>query len=128
MDTPTNTGFGAATGTTGNTSPGTSRASEFCAHCGQPIGGGNRGLEQFLMKVGITDDMIDGLKNSFQNVDIEEYLNTAREYLRNAGDKVKPAADKAKSFTKENPGKVAAGVAVLAVGTGLLISALNKDK
>ncbi|HEX6177881.1 MAG TPA: hypothetical protein VF057_05945 [Thermoanaerobaculia bacterium] len=128
MDTPTTTGFGAATGTTGSTTPGTSTASELCAHCGQPIGGGNRGLEQFLAKVGITDEMIDGLKNSFQNVDIEEYLNTARDYLRNAGDKVKPAAEKAKTFSKENPGKVAAGVAVLAVGTGLLISALNKDK
>ncbi len=46
--------------------------------------------------------------------------NTARDYLRDS-------SDKAKSFAKENPGKVAAGVAVLAVGAGLLISALKKD-
>jgi hypothetical protein len=55
-----------------------------------------------------------------QNVDVEEYLNTARDYLRTGG-------DKAKSFAKENPGKVAAGVAVLAVGAGLLLSALKRD-
>jgi hypothetical protein len=55
-----------------------------------------------------------------QNVDVEEYLNTARDYLKSNG-------EKAKSFAKENPGKVAAGVAVLAVGAGLLISALNRD-
>jgi len=80
----------------------------------------NRSLEQFLGRIGITDDMISNLKTSMQNVDVEEYLNTARDYLRSGG-------DKAKSFAKENPGKVAAGVAVLAVGAGLLINALNRD-
>jgi hypothetical protein len=128
MDTPTNTGFGATSAGTGTTStPGTATASEMCAHCGQPIGA-NRGLEQFLAKIGVTDEMINNLKGSLQNVDLEEYLNIAREYLRTAGDKVKPGVEKAKTYTKENPGKVAAGVAVLAVGTGLLISALNRDK
>ena len=33
--------------------------------------------------------MITDLKSSMQNVDIEEYLNTARDYLKTAGDKVK---------------------------------------
>ena len=56
-----------------------------------------------------------------QNVDVDEYLNTAREYVRSGG-------EKAKNFAKDNPGKVAAGVAVLAVGAGLLLSALRKDK
>jgi hypothetical protein len=51
---------------------------------------------------------------------MEQYLNTAREYLQGGG-------TKAKEFAKENPGKVAAGVAVLAVGAGLLINALKKD-
>jgi hypothetical protein len=88
-----------------------------CPHCGQPL---NRGLEQFLGKLGISDDMIDNLRSSIQNVDVEEYLNTARAYLRNG-------SDKARSFAKENPGKVVAGVAVLAVGAGLLINALRRD-
>jgi hypothetical protein len=104
--------------------PGVTTASETCAHCGQPLGG-NRGVEDFLAKVGITPDMINDLKSSMQNVDVEEYLNTAREYLRSAGDKVKTGGDKAKVYTKENPGKVAAGVAILAVGAGLLINAIN---
>jgi hypothetical protein len=89
-----------------------------CPTCGQAT---NRGLEQFLGRLGITEDMLSNLKSSFQNVDVDEYLNTARDYLKSGG-------TKASSFAKENPGKVAAGAAVLAVGAGLLIAALNKDK
>jgi hypothetical protein len=93
-----------------------------CAHCGTPLNasGADHGLEQFLGKVGISDDMINNLKTQFQNVDVDQYLNTAREFLKGNG-------GKAKEFAKENPGKIAAGVAVLAVGAGLLISAMNKD-
>ena len=127
QDTRTNSGFGAATGTTGTAAPGTTTASEVCAHCGQPLGG-TRGLEQFLAKIGITNEMIDDLKTSMQNVDVEEYLNTAREYLKTAGDRVKSGSEKAKVYTKEHPGKVAAGVAVLAVGAGLLINAMSKER
>ena len=110
MDTPNVTGFSVPKGSDSN-------VGGICASCGQPM---HRGLEQFLGKLGISDDMISNLKNQMQNVDVEEYLNTAREYLKTGG-------DKAKSYAKENPGKVAAGVAVLAVGAGLLISALNKE-
>ena len=115
MDTPMgNSGFG---NTSASDISRTSSGKDVCPTCGQPT---NRGLEQFLGKLGISDDMINNLKNSFQNVDVEEYLNTARSYLKDSG-------TKATTFAKENPGKVAAGVAVLAVGAGLLISALNKD-
>src|SRR6476661_7623128 len=107
--TPAKTGFGAAT------------SSEVCAHCGQTIGQ-NAGLEQFLGRIGISEDMINNLKTQMQNVDVEEYLNTAREYLKTASDKVKDGSDKATRFAKDNPGRVAAGVAVLAVGAGLLIN------
>jgi hypothetical protein len=119
--------FTPATGST--TNPGVTAATEHetCAHCGQPIGG-NRGVEQFLSKIGITNDMIDDLKSSMQNVDIEEYLNTARDYLKTAQNKVKTGSEKAKVYSKEHPGKVAAGVAILAVGAGLLINAINKDR
>ena len=92
-----------------------------CAHCGQPLDAvTNRGLEQFLGRLGISDEMVNNLKTQFQNVDVEQYLNTAREYLQGS-------TTKAKEFAKENPGKVVAGVAVLAVGAALLISALNRD-
>ena len=115
MDTPIRTGFGETKASESNVTP-ISDASN-CPHCGQPL---NRSLEQFLGMLGISDDMINNIKSSMQNVDVEEYLNTAREYLRSGG-------DKAKSFAKENPGKVAAGVAVLAVGAGLLLGALRRD-
>ena len=91
-----------------------------CPTCGVTHGGPNRGLDQFLGRLGISEEMVSNLKTSMQNVDVEEYLTTARDYL-------KSSSAKAKTFTKENPGKVAAGVAVLAVGAGLLISALNRD-
>ena len=109
------TGFTSATDS--GTPTGTSAA--VCPTCGQPTGM-NRGLEQFLGKRGISDEMINNLKSSMQNVDVEEYLNTARDYL-------KSGTNKATTFAKENPGKVAAGAAVLAIGAGLLISALNRE-
>ena len=127
QDTPMNSGFGIGSnsdfGSTGNTGAGfgATSASDTGAIC--PTCGHNRnaqGLEQFLGKLGISDDMVNNLKTSMQNVDIEEYLNTARDFL-------KGGSDKATSYAKENPGKVAAGVAVLAVGAGLLISAMNRD-
>jgi hypothetical protein len=118
MDTPMS-GTGPTGMTSSETTPQRSTGTGTCPHCGQSLGG-NRGMEQFLGKLGISDEMVDNLRTQMQNVDVEEYLNTARDYLKNSG-------EKAKSFTKENPGKVAAGVAVLAVGAGLLISALNRD-
>ena len=144
-----NSGFGSGTGTTGNTGstgvttgPGnsgtgsvggtdfsTSASSGFgtqsatdeaiCPTCGQSKSGS--GLEQFLGRLGITDDMINNLKGQFQNVDIDEYLNTARTYL-------KDGSAKAGTFAKENPGKVAAGVAALALGAGLIFAATHRDK
>jgi hypothetical protein len=113
------TGSGAGMGSGMGSGTGLSTGSGVCATCGQSLGS-SRGLEQFLGKLGISEEMINNLRTQMQNVDVEEYLNTARDY-------VKSSSEKAKSFTKENPGKVAAGVAVLAVGAGLLISALNRD-
>ena len=107
-----------------NTGIGTTTGSEVCAHCGQPLNQ-NRGLEQFLGRLGISEEMIGNLKSQMQNVDIEQYLDQARDYLRMANDKVRPATEKAQRFAKENPGKIAAGVAVLAVGAGLLINSLR---
>ena len=125
QDNPTN-GFNSGSGSdTGSSSSlGTTSSSEIetCGHCGSSLSKEqNNGIEQFLGKIGISEEMITNLKSSMQNIDVEEYLNTAREYLKTTG-------NKATTFTKENPGKIAAGVAVLAVGAGLLISALGKDE
>lgn len=88
-----------------------------CPTCGRSNSGG---LEQFLSRLGITSDMMNNLKGQFENVDIDEYLNTARSYL-------KDGSNKASSYAKENPGKVAAGVAALALGAGLIYAATNRD-
>jgi hypothetical protein len=120
----------AGSGTTLNTGGTGSMAgghSATCDSCGRPIGE-NRGIETFLARIGINEEMINNLKSSFQNVDIEEYLNTARSYMKDSGNFLKDRSAKAGSYAKENPGKVAAGVAALAVGAGLLINAIgNRD-
>jgi hypothetical protein len=113
-------GTGSPYGVTSATDSGTGAGSEasLCPHCGQSLNRG--GLDQFLGRLGITEEMIGNLKTQFQNVDLDEYLNTAREYL-------KDSSGKAQTFAKENPGKVAAGVAALALGAGLIYAA-TKDK
>jgi len=122
QDTPMSTGFGTTSGTdfgassgtgAGAGTTGTSTDSGVCASCGQSLTRG--GLEQFLGRLGITDEMINNLKSQFQDVDIDEYLNTARDYL-------KSGSDKATTYAKENPGKVAAGLAALALGAGMLFA------
>lgn len=119
------------TGNFGATTPiGTSSATDngTCAHCGGSLSGQNRGLEEFLGRIGISEEMVSNLKASMQNIDVEEYLNTARDYLKGASSKIKDGSNRATQFTKDNPGKVAAGVAALAVGAGLLLNALSKDR
>jgi hypothetical protein len=110
-------GTGSPFGVTNATDSGTNSTSDACPHCGQSLN--HSGLEQFLGRLGITEDMITNLKTQFQNVEIDEYLNTAREYL-------KDSSGKATTYAKENPGKVAAGVAALAFGAGLIYAATNK--
>lgn len=110
--------FGATdTGTSGfNVASATDAAT--CPTCGRSA---SSGLEHFLGRLGITEEMIGNLKGQFQNVDIDDYLNTARSYL-------KDGSGKATAYAKDNPGKVAAGVAALALGAGLLYAAVNRDK
>ena len=98
----------------------TASEAQYCTHCGHALTE-SKGLEQFLGRLGISGDMFNNLKGQFQNVDIDEYLNTAREYLKGSSTKVT-------SYTKENPAKVAAGVAALALGAGLIYAAVNRDK
>jgi hypothetical protein len=120
----TGSGTGSSFGVTSATDrggAGTGSATDLCPHCGQSLKGSGGGLEQFLGRLGITEDMITNLKTQFQNVEIDEYLNTARDYL-------KDSSGKASTYAKENPGKVAAGVAALALGAGLIYAATNRDK
>ena len=119
--TDSGSSYGSGTGAGfGNANTGANAGTGICASCGQPVGG-SRGLEQFLGKLGISEEMINNLRSSVQNIDFEEYLNTARDYL-------KSGTNKATEFAKENPGKVAAGAAALAIGAGLLIASLNRDR
>lgn len=114
------TGGGTDFSTSGGYNASSGTDSGICPHCGQSTNKGG-GLEQFLGRLGITEDMIGNLKGQFQNVDIDEYLNTARDFL-------KDGSSKAGNYAKENPGKVAAGVAALALGAGLIYAAVNRDK
>jgi len=114
------TSFGSGTSSSGGFGVTKASETETCAHCGQSLNKSG-GLEQVLGRLGINEDMINNLKSQFQNVDIDEYLNTARDYLKDSG-------GKAQSYAKENPGKVAAGVAALALGAGLIYAAVNRGE
>lgn len=105
-------GLSGETGTHGATDA----PDQFCTHCGHSLGE-SKGIEQFLGRLGISGEMFSNMKN----VDLDEYLNTAREYLKGGTTKVT-------TYTKENPAKVAAGVAALALGAGLIYAAVNRDK
>jgi len=119
MDENPSPGWSTDTATRGGFNTSSATDSGICPTCGQST---NRaGLEQFLGRLGITEEMINNLKTQFQDVDIDEYLNTARDYLKDTG-------NKAQTYAKENPGKVAAGVAALALGAGLIYAAVNRDK
>lgn len=90
-----------------------------CPACGQKQS--HTGLEVFLGRLGITDEMVSNLRSEFQNVDIDEYLNTARHYLHDS-------TNRATSYAREHPTRVVAGVATLALGAGLLYAALSRDE
>src|SRR5579864_4862549 len=102
MDTPMSSGYGESSAREGGASIGISP-----------------GLEQLLRKLGISETMIENIRTSLQDVKFEEYLDDARNLLREN-------TEKAKDFARENPGKIAAGAVLLAVGLGLLISASKK--
>ncbi len=119
QDTPMN-GFGTSTSTDRGPGPTSSPRSTpgVCPTCGH-VETVNSGLEQFLGRLGISDDMIEELKTSFQKVDLDEYLDTARDYLNES-------REKASMFARENPRKVVAGVAIVSLGVGLLLRALSR--
>lgn len=83
----------------------------ICPQCGHALK--STGLEEFLGRLGISEEMLSNLKGQIQNLDTDEYLNTAREYLKQSGDDVQ-------LYMKENPAKVAVGVAALAFGAGMV--------
>lgn len=110
-ENPPVAGYGTDTGMVGPAggwSSGTGGGSDTCPTCGRSSSGGGE-LEQFLGRLGVTPEMLDNLKGQFQNIDIDEYLTTAREYLKDGS-----------RYAKENPGNVAAGIVALALGAGLL--------
>jgi hypothetical protein len=90
---------------------------EVCPQCGRPLKGA--GLEEFLGRFGITDEVLSNVSGQLENVGIEEYLNTARECL-------KQSVDNVRLYVKENPAKAAVAVAVLALGASLVWSSAQQ--
>src|SRR5258708_29603045 len=103
QDTPMN-GFGTSTSTDRGPGPTSSPRStpSVCPTCGH-VETVNSGLEQFLGRLGISDDMIEELKTSFQKVDLDEYLDTAPDYLNEP-------REKASMLAMQNPRKAVTGV------------------
>jgi hypothetical protein len=71
-------------------------------------------------KLGITDEVLATVRSHFEHVGVDQCLADAHQYLKTSGGKVT-------TYAKEHPARIAAGVATLAIGAGLLYAALRDE-
>lgn len=92
---------------------------ERCDSCGQTLNQ-SEGVEALLAKIGLNEQMLTKVREALGDLDLEEQLRSVKTYLSDS-------TGKAKDYAKANPGKVAGGIAALAIGAGLLVNSL-RDK
>lgn len=85
--------------------------------------GMSAGVLSLLERFGVTESQLSAVRDTLKNVNLEESLDKAKE-------QVSESMTKARDYARQNPGAVAAGLAVLVIGAGLLAGAAmrNKDK
>jgi hypothetical protein len=74
-----------------------------------------------LEKMGVQQDQINTVKEALQNANIDESLEKAKE-------QVTETFGKARDYAKQNPKAVIAGLAVVAIGAGLITAAAKRNK
>lgn len=79
------------------------------------------GIVSVLEKFGVGESQINAVRDTLKNVNIDQQLDRAKE-------QVTDSLNKARVYAKQNPGAVLAGVAVLAIGAGLLAASVKKDR
>lgn len=94
-----------------------SDTNQRCESCGQSLNQ-SEGVEALLARIGISEQMLTKVREALSDIDLEEQLRSVKTYLNDS-------TGKAKDFAKANPGKVAGGIAALAIGAGLLVNSLR---
>jgi hypothetical protein len=77
------------------------------------------GIVTLLEKFGVNESQISSVRESLEKANVDQALDKARE-------QVNDAVGKARTYAKQNPGAVLAGIAVLVVGAGLIAGAALK--
>lgn len=84
--------------------------------------GDTKSFERVLKDLGIPDSTVEKMRESIENLDLENYFNQAKDYL-------KDATAKAKTIAKDNKAIVAGALAVVTIGAGVLLAiSRGKDK
>ena len=83
---------------------------------GQGGAGVSAGILSLLEKFGVNEAQISSVRETLEKANVDQALDKARE-------QVNDAVGKAKTYAKQNPGAVLAGIAVLVVGAGLIAGA-----
>jgi hypothetical protein len=118
------------TGATGTSGTLNEPASGF----GNPTGGAGTGEESAAMEAGLTASVVALLEKMGVQ---QEQINTVREALQNANvdeslekakEQVTETFGKARDYAKQNPKAVIAGLAVVAIGAGLITAAAKRNK
>lgn len=124
---PTGTTSGVASGTTGvGAATGSANSdnaiSALGGNHGDTTSGMGAGVASILERFGISENQLNTVRETLKNVNLEESLDRAKE-------QVSDSISKAREYARQNPGAVAAGLAVLVIGAGLIAgAAMRKDK
>lgn len=82
----------------------------------ETTGGLSAGIVSLLEKLGVNEAQVSSVRDTLKTANVDQALDKARE-------QVNEAVGKARTYAKQNPGAVLAGIAVLVVGAGLIAGA-----
>lgn len=82
-------------------------------------GGLSSGIVSVLEKFGVNEEQLNSVRETLKNVNIDQSLERAKE-------QVTESITKAREYAKRNPAAVAAGLAVLVIGAGLIAAAASR--
>lgn len=92
---------------------GTTEASETAAS------GFSTSIVSMLEKFGVNETQLNSVRETLKNVNLDQSLERAKE-------QVTDSIGKAREYAKKNPAAVAAGLAVLVIGAGLIAAAATR--
>ena len=92
---------------------GTTEANETAA------GGFSASVVNLLERFGVDESQLNSVRDTLKNVNLDQSLERAKETVTDS-------IGKAREYAKKNPAAVAAGLAVLVIGAGLIAAAATR--